>query len=336
MRTSHSSKTPVVITAGDPSGIGPEIILKSLSLRELAKKIIPLIIGDYSVFRRTAKIIKIDISPIRPCVSADCTKDAGVINFVDLKNIRLKGFRFGSSSKAYGKASMEYLASGISVASRLNGAGLVTAPINKASINKAGFKFAGHTEFLSHRTKSKNVTMMLRGGALLVSLVTRHIPINKVSKHLTKRKIIQTTENTHRALKSLFKIPQPKIGIAALNPHAGEEGFLGTEEKTVISPAVNFLKKRMKGIIGPLPADSLFYKAYHNEVDAVVCMYHDQGLIPLKMTAFDTGVNLTLGLPFIRTSPDHGTGFDIAGKGQANPSSMIEAIKLAAKLSKNK
>ena len=318
MRISHSGKKLVVITGGDPSGIGPEIILKALAERALPQKFNPLIIGDYKVFRKNAKVLKIGIPP-----------SAG---FMDLGNVPPGTFRFGALDKRYGRAAMEYLSCAAAVVKKTKGASLVTAPINKESINKAGFKFPGHTEFLSHITKSKNVTMMLVGGALRVSLVTRHIPLGEVPGCITKDKIIQTAENTYYALKRFFRVPHPKIGIAGLNPHAGEGALLGKEEKTIILPAVKYLRKKLKGILGPFAPDTLFYKAYKGELDAVVCMYHDQGLIPLKMVAFDRGVNLTIGLPFIRTSPDHGTGFDIAGKGKANPSSMIEAIKLASRL----
>jgi len=314
MRTSHSDKKLIVITGGDPSGIGPEIILKALRVFKANKKIIPVVIGDYDIFLKHAQSLKIKIS--------------SNVNFIDMKNVPHKDFRFGSLNKVYGKAAMSYLALGASIAWKMKNASLVTAPINKEAINKAGFKFAGHTEFLSHVTKSKNVTMMLVGGDLRVSLVTRHIPLKQVSKSLTRDKIIKTTENTSYALKKFFKISKPKIGICALNPHAGDGAVLGKEERDTIIPALRKLK-----IKGPYPADTLFYRARRGEFDAVVCMYHDQALIPLKMTAFEKGVNLTVGLPFIRTSPDHGTAFDISGKGKANPSSMIEAIKLAAKLS---
>jgi 4-hydroxythreonine-4-phosphate dehydrogenase len=319
MRISHSGKRLVVITGGDPSGIGPEIILKALTGSNLPGYVTPLIIGDYKVFKKNAKILKLDIPP-----SAQ---------FTDLGNVRERNFRFGAVSKTYGAASMEYLTCGISLVKKNKAASLVTAPICKESINKAGFRFPGHTEFLSCATKSKKVTMMLVGGAFRVGLVTRHLPLAEVPRRITKEKIIRAARNIHYALKRFFKIPHPKIGIAALNPHAGEGGLLGREEKTIIRPAVQALRKSLKGISGPFVPDALFYKAYKQEFDAVVCMYHDQGLIPLKMVAFEKGVNLTIGLPFIRTSPDHGTGFDIAGKGKANPSSMIEAIKLASRLS---
>ncbi|MBL7157354.1 MAG: 4-hydroxythreonine-4-phosphate dehydrogenase PdxA [Candidatus Omnitrophica bacterium] len=341
MHTSRLGKKLVVITSGDPAGIGPEIILKSLAGFSPSKKIrqspgasrifTPLVIGDYGVFQRIAKISKIDISSIKPRRPGNFGIKKGFINFIDLKNIPRNKIFFGKTSKIYGKAAMEYVSCGALIARSFKGASLVTAPINKASIAKAGYNFAGHTEFLSHITKSKKVTMMLVGGPLRVSLVSRHVAIKNVAKSVTKTEIIKTLQNTHYALKKFFKISCPKIGIAGLNPHAGDGGVLGREEKTVIAPAVTYVKKKIKNskFIGPLPADTLFYKAYRGKLDAVCCMYHDQGLIPLKMVAFEKGVNFTIGLPFIRTSPDHGTGFDIAGRNTANPSSMIEAIKLA-------
>ncbi len=318
MRISRSSRKSVVITAGDPSGIGPEIILKSLARPSIAKKIVPIVVGDREVFRRTAKRLKIAIPP------------AG--KFVDLKNVPSAKFRFGRMKAPFGAAAVEYILVGLELVKIIKGAVLVTAPINKESINAAGFRFAGCTELLSCLTESKNVTMMLVGGSLRVSLATRHLPLRDVPGALTRIGIIRTAKNTHYTLEKFFGIRKPRIGISALNPHAGEGGLLGREEKMIISPAVNYLRKKIKGISGPHPADTLFYKARKGAFDAVVCMYHDQALIPLKMAAFEKGVNMTLGLPFIRTSPDHGTGFDIAGKGKADPSSMIEAIKLAARL----
>ena len=317
MRISHSNKKPLIITGGDPSGIGPEVILKSLNKIKFHSKISPIIVGDYSVFQKTAKIIKYNIPT--------------GISFIDLKNVSLKNFKFGITDKIYGAASIRYLALGAAIAIDRKNTALVTAPINKESIREAGFKFPGHTEFLACFTKSKNVTMMLAGGNIRVGLVTRHIPLKEVARSLTKEKIIKTTLNVHRALKDIFGIKNPKIGIAALNPHSGDGGVIGKEEKTVIIPAVKTLQRKIKNIYGPYPADIIFYKAYNRELDAVISMYHDQGLIPLKMVAFDKGINVTIGLPFMRTSPDHGTGFDIAGKGKADPSSMIEAIRLAEK-----
>jgi 4-hydroxythreonine-4-phosphate dehydrogenase len=214
-------------------------------------------------------------------------------------------------------------------------AALVTAPISKQLLRAAGYYFDGHTELLAHVARTKRFAMMLVGGPLRVSLATIHVPLAKVPRLLSKKKIIEVIELTHDVCKR-FGIRRPRIGVAGLNPHAGEGGLLGHEEQRIIAPAVRRVARRFPSVSGPWPADTLFNKAYHGGFDAVVAMYHDQGLAPLKMIAFDSGVNLTLGLPFVRTSPDHGTAFDIAGKGIANPASMIAAINLAAELTQRR
>jgi len=332
MRISHSDKKTVVISMGDPAGIGPEVTLKALKKLKHTKTHTFIVVGDYKIFQKTAKILKINISSFYPQASKYYKTKSPGIYFVDLKNVNLKSFRFGKSNKATGASSMEYLKTACDIVKIQARSALVTAPINKSSIHKAGFNFPGHTEYLKFLTRSKNVTMMLAGGPLKLSLVSRHVAFRDVPRYLTKKRIIDTIENTNLALKKYFKIKSPKIGIASLNPHAGDYGLFGKEEKLVIKPAVDYLKRKIKGLVGPEATDALFYKAFTGKLDAIVCMYHDQGLIPLKMIAFETGVNLTIGLPFIRTSPDHGTAFDIAGKGKASPSSMIEAIKLAIRL----
>lgn len=214
-------------------------------------------------------------------------------------------------------------------------AALVTAPISKQLLRDAGYRFEGHTELLAHVARTKRFAMMLVGGPLRVSLATIHVPLAQVPRLLSKRRITEVIELSHDVCKR-FGIRLPRIGVAGLNPHAGEGGLLGHEEQLIIAPAVRQATRKGINATGPWPADTLFHKAYHGEFDAVVAMYHDQGLAPLKMIAFDTGVNLTLGLPFVRTSPDHGTAFDIAGKGIANPASMIAAINLAAELSQSR
>ncbi|MGD0650098.1 MAG: 4-hydroxythreonine-4-phosphate dehydrogenase PdxA [Verrucomicrobiia bacterium] len=210
---------------------------------------------------------------------------------------------------------------------------LVTAPISKQLVRDAGYHFEGHTELLAHVARTKRFAMMLVGGPLRVALVTIHVPLAKVPRLLSNRRIVEVIELSHDVCKR-FGIRRPKIGVAGLNPHAGEGGLLGHEEQRIIVPAIQSAKRKGINVTGPWPADTLFHKAYNGEFDAVVAMYHDQGLAPLKMIAFDSGVNLTLGLPFVRTSPDHGTAFDIAGKGIANPASMIAAINLAAQLTR--
>ncbi len=208
---------------------------------------------------------------------------------------------------------------------------LVTAPLSKRLLRDAGWGFEGHTELLAHLSHTKKFAMMLVGGPLRVALVTIHVPLARVSGLLSAGKILDVIELSHQACRR-FGIRRPKIGVAGVNPHAGEGGLLGGEERRFIAPAVRRAARKGLDVTGPWPADTLFHQAYHGAFDAVVAMYHDQGLAPLKMIAFDTGVNLTLGLPFVRTSPDHGTAFDLAGKGKARPDSMIAAINLAAEL----
>jgi len=210
-------------------------------------------------------------------------------------------------------------------------AALVTAPIAKELVRDAGYRFDGHTELLAHIARTRNFAMMLVGGPLRVSLVTIHEPLRRVPKLITARRIANVIALTHDACRR-FGIAAPRIGVCGLNPHAGEAGLLGDEDQRIIAPAVRRAARKLRGVTGPWPADTLFHRHYNGEFDAVVAMYHDQGLAPLKMIAFDTGVNLTLGLPFIRTSPDHGTAPGIAGKGIAKPDSLIAAINLAARL----
>ena len=214
-------------------------------------------------------------------------------------------------------------------------AALVTAPISKQLLRDAGYRFEGHTELLAHIARTRRFAMMLVGGQLRVALVTIHVPLSRVPRLLSTKRITEVIELSHDACKR-FGILRPTIGVAGLNPHAGEDGLLGHEERRIIAPAIQSAKRKGTNVTGPWPADTLFHKAYNGEFDAVVAMYHDQGLAPLKMIAFDSGVNLTLGLPFVRTSPDHGTAFDIAGKGIANPNSMIAAINLAAELTQRR
>ncbi len=216
----------------------------------------------------------------------------------------------------------------------------MTAPVSKEAIVRAGQPFVGQTEMLSQLAHAQRTAMMLlghddRGRWLRVALATTHLPIKRVSDHLTQAKIEQVIELAAEACRDLG-LPRARVAVCGLNPHAGEGGEMGTEEQTIITPAVRAAQSRQLDVAGPLAADALFYHALKGEFDAVVAMYHDQGLAPLKMIAFETGVNWTLGLPFIRTSPDHGTAYDIAGQGKANPSSMVAALRLARQLARNR
>jgi len=302
---------------GDPAGIGPEIILKSLSHIKGAAEI--TIIGDSGVFSRLSgfKSIKNDT------------------RFIDLKNVVRRNFCFGKLKAAYGRASMEYLDCALSLIRAKDLDCLVTAPISKEAIRKAGFKFSGHTEYLARRTHVPDTVMMLFNRDLKFSLVTRHVSLKNVSGLVQEKELIRVICATHDALKNLFAIAEPRIVVCGLNPHASDNGVIGKEENNVIKPALRKLKSRIKYLKGPLSSDIAIAKAYQKEYDAVIAMYHDQALIPLKLSNPLSGVNMTLGLPFVRTSPLHGTAFDIAGKNLAQPYSMIEAIRLAVQCSKN-
>jgi len=317
----------IAITMGDPAGIGSEIIIKSLA-RHNDWRVSFLVIGDFFVLNKTAKRLGL-INVLNKLCS-----DGKKVIVVDLKNVDEKKFRFGTTDIPCGKASIEYIAKAVSLIKLGKADALVTAPISKESVNAAGFNWPGHTEFLAHLAKTEKYCMMLVAGALKVILATRHIAIKDVNRRLNTEEIYYSIVLANNALKNYFGIKNPKIAVCALNPHAGEGGLFSDEEKRIIIPAVKKAQSMSIKVFGPLPADSLFYDAYKGKFDAEVAMYHDQGLVPLKMIGKDIGVNVTLGLPFVRTSPAHGTAFDIAGKNMANPSSMTEAINLAIKMTR--
>jgi 4-hydroxythreonine-4-phosphate dehydrogenase len=240
--------------------------------------------------------------------------------------------RPGEPTLEGGKAMMEAVVAAVEAALKGDLAAVVTCPINKALMKRSGWDFDGHTELLSHLTGADEVAMMLAGMRLRVVLATVHCALAEVPRILTKEKILKAIRLAHRALLSDFGIVHPRLAVAALNPHGGEEGLFGSEEKQVIEPAVKEARSMGIDAIGPLPADTVFYKAAAGGFDAVVSMYHDQGLIPLKLLHFTDGVNVTLGLPIIRTSVDHGTAYDIAGKGGADPASLEAAVRMAASM----
>lgn len=309
----------IAITMGDPAGIGTEIILKALEKREIFKYCIPIIVGDKDFLKQTAETIK---SPFH-------IPKSGII---DLKNIPKK-FIIGRPSPVSGKAAVEYIKSVINLARDKKVDAIVTAPISKEAIHMAGYKYPGHTEMLAELTDTKNYAMMLAGKDIRVVLVTTHTAIKNVNRLISRKKILNAIRLTNSSLKS-WGFLNPRIGVSALNPHGGEGGIFGDEEIKIIIPAINDAISEEIEVQGPFPADTLFTPVKRSNFDAIVVMYHDQGLIPIKMAAFGKAVNITLGLPFIRTSVDHGTAYDIAGKNLADPSSLIEAVKMAAKLTK--
>jgi 4-phospho-D-threonate 3-dehydrogenase / 4-phospho-D-erythronate 3-dehydrogenase len=330
-----SRKPIVAVTMGDPAGVGPEVILKALSHRAVRGACNPLILGDWGVLQRArgkSKRLPELVSwqagvPLLPMFG----RNGGGVVF-PLSKLREHESRPGRPVKAGGHAAFRYITVAARLALSSVADAIATAPISKRILIDAGYNYPGHTELLAELSRTPQCRMMLIGKKLRVVLVTGHIGFTKVAPSLTREGIRTTLELTYRALMDSFGISHPRIAVAALNPHGGEEGIFGGEEKEIIVPAVQAVKRKGVPAFGPFPADSLFHKAARGEYDAVVCMYHDQGLIPLKLHDFFGGVALTLGPPFIRTSVDHGTAYDIAGTGKADETSMTEAILLAAEL----
>jgi 4-hydroxythreonine-4-phosphate dehydrogenase len=311
------SKKPVIgITMGDPNGISPEIVVKAVNSSEIKNICTPVIFGSNEILESAAKLTGL---------KTNCD----IYDPSNFKNADLKTSRVDRKA---GEASIAYIRRAVKAAMSGEVDAIVTAPISKESTHLAGSKFPGHTEMLKDLTGTKEVVMMFDGGKFRVVLVTIHTALREVPRLITKERVLSVITITHRSLVQQFKIPKPKIVVCGLNPHAGESGAFGDEEIVHISPAIAEARKMGISITGPLPADTLFYYANTGKWDAVVAMYHDQGLIPFKMLFFNVGVNLTLGLPIIRTSPDHGTAFNIAWKGVADPSSMIAAVGIASRL----
>lgn len=344
MPTFRSSRPVVGITMGDAAGIGPEVVARALASKKQERRVGPrrgfggpayfLVVGDDQVFRSTIEKLSIPLALITIDDIRDAEFDRHPVELLDMKNLSQNEFELGKVSTACGRASVEYIKEAVRLAQGGEIDVIVTAPISKEAVKLAGFDWPGHTELLAHLTGTKDFAMMLVGGPLRVVLVTTHLPIQKVSETLTQDGIYRKIELTDRWLKGYGKFPSPRIGVASLNPHGGEAGIFGDEESEKIAPACSRAREEGIDVAGPVPADVLFNQAYKGRFDAIICMYHDQGLIPLKMIAAEVGVNITLGLPFVRTSPAHGTAFDIVGKGLANPKSMIKAIELAIELTK--
>jgi len=321
---------------GDPAGIGPEVIAKALSGTHLRSVCRSIVIGSFPVMERTIKALKLKLNVVRVHGHETVALRRGTVAVLDPLETPLQTFKSGIAAAETGAASVAFIKKAVELAQIGCIDGMVTAPINKEAINMAGCRYPGHTELLADLTHANESGMMIVGGPLRIMFVTTHVAIRDLSALLTQAKIEKAIRLAQLALTTLFGIKRPRIGVAALNPHAGEHGLFGDEEARIILPASRATQKQ--GILAsdPLPADTLFGKAAKGSFDGVVALYHDQGLIPLKLVAFGTCVNLTVGLPIIRTSVDHGTAFDIVGKGVADPGSLIEAIKLAAKITQNR
>jgi 4-hydroxythreonine-4-phosphate dehydrogenase len=323
---------PVIgITMGDPAGVGPEITCLALSNPEIYSICRPIVLGDINVLKKTNKMLGLGLMPKTtnsPINARFKHKEPEIIN---LSHINTDQLVPGKPTSGNGIAMLAYLNKGIELAMNKELDGIATSPITKTALKMAGSKFHGHTELLAEATGTSEYNMMFVGKLLKIVLVTIHIPISEVPKVITKENILKTIKTTDSTLKTKFGIKKPSLAVAGLNPHAGENSMFGDEECNIITPAVKMAKKAGFNVSGPIPPDTLFYNAIKQKrYDCIVCMYHDQGLIPFKMLHFDDGINTTIGLPIIRTSCDHGTAYDIAWTGAASPTSLIEAIKSAA------
>jgi len=320
------SRPVVAISMGDPAGIGPEVALRAITSATVRRRLIPILVGDLGVFRETAKRLELPLSfVVRPASTRGTA--------VEVTSLLAPAERRPARpTPAGGEAAYRAILGAVGLVRSGVAAAMVTAPISKANLHAAGHDVPGHTELLAQQARAKRVRMMMAAPDLRVVLATTHVAIADLPKLLTRRLVLDTLVTTAEALKRQFGVRRPHLAVCGLNPHAGEGGLFGTEDERVIRPAVAEARRRRIDAVGPLPADTVFAHAVRGTYDAVVCMYHDQGLAPFKLIHFADGVNVTLGLPFVRTSPDHGTAFDIAGRGKADASSMIAATLLAASL----
>lgn len=333
-RVANDEKPVIGITVGDINGIGPEVIIKTFADNRMLRICTPVIYGSTKVLAYYKKALQIEDFNYSQSKEAEHfhSKRINVVNcWGDMVEINTGAVtpEAGSSAFAALEKACQDLKSG-----HLDG--IVTAPINKHNIQNDNFRFAGHTEYLTQHFGSNDSLMFLVSEGLRVGVVTGHIPLQDVSKSITTELIISKIKLMNASLKSDFGIQKPRIAVLGLNPHAGEEGLLGQEENTIIKPAIEACKSKGMLVFGPYPADGFFGTSHYKKVDGILAMYHDQGLIPFKTLAFDSGINFTAGLPVVRTSPDHGTAYDIAGKNLASENSMREAVYLACDIIRNR
>ncbi len=326
------ARLPVVaITMGDPCGIGPEVVAKALAQQEIRDLCIPLVVGNVLVMSQALALVHSSLRTLEVQGVVDVDSSPATVSVLDPHNLNAEDVVPGQVSSGAGKASMEWVEMAAKLCLKGAVQAMATAPVNKEAAAAAGYQEIGHTELLQSMTGSTNVATMLMSGGLRVVHLTTHRSVRRACDAVTRENVLAKIRLTHDYFRQ-YGFPRPRIGVAALNPHASDGGLLGDEEATAIEPAV--VEARAGGIdaTGPVPADSLFHQAINGRYDVVVCMYHDQGHIPIKVYGFERSVSVNLGLPLVRTSVDHGTAFDIAGKGIAQAVSMAEAIKLAAYL----
>jgi 4-hydroxythreonine-4-phosphate dehydrogenase len=334
MRAGENEKLPVVaITMGDPSGVGPEVVVKALARPEVWSACRPLVVGDAGMVTRAVTMLDLSLAPHRIGSLDEARFQHVAPDVFDCGTVDLNGLPLGQASEVAGHAAVAYVEQATGLALRGQVDAIATAPINKAAIQAAGCPHIGHTELLAELTGAERVTTMLATPGLRVVHVTRHLPLSQVAAQITRARVLETILLTDAGLRQMG-VADPRVAVAALNPHGGDEGLLGREEIEEIGPAVAAAQADGVDARGPIPADSVFFRAIRGEFDVVVAMYHDQGHIPIKTHGFEQSVTVTLGLPIVRTSVDHGTAFDIAWQGVAHADSMVEAILLAARLAR--
>jgi 4-hydroxythreonine-4-phosphate dehydrogenase len=332
MKKDEAKRPLLAVTIGDITGIGPEIIVKALQDPDLYERCRPLIVGDFSALANACQVCGINLEINEITVPADGKFKPGTADILVMSRIKPESVSYGHPTAASGAAMVEYILRAVDLALAGEVAAVVTAPISKAAMHLGGYHYPGHTELLAQRCQAPDYAMMLAGGDFRVVLATIHCPLREVPGRLNQAELVRLLTLTCRSLISDFGISRPCLGVAALNPHAGEGGLFGDEETEIIMPAIAAARDLDIDVVGPLPADTIFVRHQRGEFDAVVVMYHDQGLIPLKLLHFGDGVNVTLGLPIIRTSVDHGTAYDLAGTGRADPGSLKAALHLAVKM----
>ncbi len=325
------------VTMGDPGGIGPEIILKAFQASDLYVECDPVVIGYERVMEHYRTLLNV---PMRLNVietPSECVRQRELMNIIEPRAESLAGVAVvpGETNVHYGQIVFHCIEHAVRLAMQRKIDAICTAPISKETLHQAGYLYPGHTEILATLSRVKRYAMMMEGGGLRVVLATIHIPLREVALRIQRAKILALIQLTAKFMR-YFDVPHPRIGVAALNPHAGEKGLFGKEDAQEIHPAVVSAQKKGITISGPHPADTLFYQMLQGKFDVLIAMYHDQALIPVKTLDFSRGVNITMGLPFIRTSVDHGTAFDIAGRGVADPTSLVEAMKTAIRLARTK
>ena len=336
---------PIVgISVGDPGGIGPEVTVKALAVPRVYEQCRPLVIGDASAVRDALRFTGLSLAVNAVDAPEKGIYKLGVVDVLDMGNMPIDQVQYGVVTAQQGRASFEYVAKNIELAMARRMDATVTGPINKAAINEAGFHFAGHTEIYAKMTGTRDYAMMLAEGNFRVAHVSTHVSLREACDRVTRERVLRVIELSHDALLKLG-VANPRIAVAGLNPHCGEGGLFGTEEEREIMPAIADAVAKGMNVTGPVPPDTVFSKMAGGMFDLVVVMYHDQGHIPIKLKGFTydeetgqwgavAGVNITLGLPIVRVSVDHGTAFEIAGQGKANPDSMLDSIELAAWLAK--